>query len=672
MKKLKRSVQSLAHKGLKFVKNPKNRPIVFVVAFGLVGVAVLAIIRAATISISVEPEVGSRTGCATTVSDSSASNGSAVKFCAVASTGTAGAQIPITYNASTLTGTVRYISPQGSDSNSGTSNSPYLTLKKAISASAANDTIVVKGGTYRGQYGVQIAKAGVRIIAESGATPIFNGAQPVTAAWTTEGSYKYISYRPRPATEAQGVHFETLSNMTNLTGDGAGRYPDQVWIGNTRMDQVAAKSSLADGKFYVDPGGKLYLTATDAAKSGIEASIQPDDSGFFIQVMANGITLEGITLHRFSPRAADYGVIRNETSGSNLTVKNVVISDAPFEGIHSGADNLKVLNTTMTNIGWQSINTTQVDNFTLDYAKITNTDPESEFNSSPASGALKTSRNRNATVSNSVISDNKSHGLWFDQSNINTTVANNTITNNSDAGVFFEISDGLTLVNNYIKGGGQPYKAVGSSGLVMVNNTFVGGIDPMGVYTDPRSRPGCSTRTSSTGYCQISTDVQTRFPIPSTMDWMPRIDVMLNNIIAYPTNTQYCQVQAFCITTYHADAGDRPIETIIHKADASRGIPQTVINGNVYANGSGTLIRVSKPAVNYTSLSAWTAAMAASPVSIAGIDANSKAGNSWVNSDGSPTSALSAAHGQAIAVPTNTAINKWIPAGTKHYGVLNK
>ncbi|MFO0920365.1 MAG: hypothetical protein U0451_01690 [Candidatus Saccharimonadales bacterium] len=43
-----------------------------------------------------------------------------------------------------------------------------------------------------------------------------------------------------------------------------------------------------------------------------------------------------------------------------------------------------------------------------------------------------------------------------------------------------------------------------------------------------------------------------------------------------------------------------------------------------------------------------------------------------VNTDGSPTSSLTSAHSQAVAVPTNIVINKYIPAGTKHYGVLNK
>ncbi len=682
MKKVWHTIKTAGKNPVKTFKKSGGKSKVFIAIFAVIGITALLISRAATFSVSVEPETGSLAGCASKTTDSSASNNSAVKFCSVGAPSGAGAHLPITYSASSLSGTVRYVDTNGSDSNSGSSSSPYATLAKAVSASAANDTIVVNGGTYRNQRNVTVNKAGLRIIAASGQTPIFNGAQPVSnsSGWTTEGSYKYRSYTPRPLTQTQGVAFDSESSMTNLVDDGSGRYADQLWVGSAPMDQVTAKTSLSDGKFFVDRANnnnRLYMTANDSAKSGIESSVSSTGSDRLFEVTANGVTIEGLTITRYSPLASDSGVISDASGGTNLTLRNLDISWLPFEGVHSAQDGLTMQDVTMTNIAWQTINVTLADNFTLDAAKITYTDPFNEFNTSPASGALKTSRNRNTTVKNSVISNNNSHGLWFDQSNINTTVANTSIVDNTGAGVFFEISDGLTFVNNYAKasGGAQPVKAVGSSGLVFVNNTFVGGIDPLGVYTDPRSVPGCSTRTKTTGFCQISSDVQSRFPIPSTMDWMPRIDVMLNNIIAYPTNSQYCAVQPFCVNTYHPDVPAKaPINTIIHKADTSRGIPQTVIDGNVYVAGSsGVLIRRgNNDNISYTSLSAWTAAMAASPVSIAGIDANSKSGASWVNADGSPTSTLAAAHSQAVAVPTNAAINKYIPAGTKHYGVLNK
>jgi Right handed beta helix region/Peptide methionine sulfoxide reductase len=45
-------------------------------------------------------------------------------------------------------GTDRYVSPSGSDSNSGTQSAPFRTIQKAVSVAAAGDTIIVRPGAY--------------------------------------------------------------------------------------------------------------------------------------------------------------------------------------------------------------------------------------------------------------------------------------------------------------------------------------------------------------------------------------------------------------------------------------------------------------------------------------------------------------------------------------------
>ena len=63
--------------------------------------------------------------------------------------------------------------------------------------------------------------------------------------------------------------------------------------------------------------------------------------------------------------------------------------------------------------------------------------------------------------------------------------------------------------------------------------------------------------------------------------------------------------------------------------------------------------------------------MAATPVTIPGIDTNAKTGTTWANPDGTPTATLNAAHDQAVPIPTDTNINQYLPPGTRHYGTLN-
>ena len=244
-----------------------------------------------------------------------------------------------------------------------------------------------------------------------------------------------------------------------------------------------------------------------------------------------------------------------------------------------------------------SVNGTE--NLVLDSVRITEMNQFNEFTFSPQSGAIKTSRTWHTKILNSEISDNNSHGVWFDQSNFDAQIANNTIVGNRGAGVFFEISDNLLLINNYIRSdSGQPVKLAGSSGLKIVNNTIVGGKDPVGLYTDSRSKPGCSDPSQPLCEGSYRSERDNYHPRLPTMDWMPRLDLMLNNIVAHPAIDGFCGNKTpFCITETNADA-TVPLNQILHKADAARGIPRTRrIDGNVYVNGSGSLIAIREKAV---------------------------------------------------------------------------
>jgi hypothetical protein len=59
--------------------------------------------------------------------------------------------------------------------------------------------------------------------------------------------------------------------------------------------------------------------------------------------------------------------------------------------------------------------------------------------------------------------------------------------------------------------------------------------------------------------------------------------------------------------------------------------------------------------------------MVGSPVSLPGLEANGHAGASWVQTDGAPTAALNAA--QAPPIPADANLNRYLPAGLRHFGV---
>jgi hypothetical protein len=673
-----RSMERLRKSGVNnFILTQRNRlPAIFVaLAFGAIGVIAVNLSHAATLTTNQEAENGTVSGCAAKVSDSNASAGQAVTFGGGACnnlSATAGASLPISYSLSSLTGTIYYVSPSGSDSNSGTVGSPFATLSKAVSTAASGATIVLRGGTYR-QGGLSIDKT-LKIIAYPGETPVFNGAAAVSSSsgWTVSGSLSYRSYTPMPVTDGSGISFSSCQNQSSSC---MGRYPDQVWVGSSQYQQVASTGAVTTGKFYVDStNNRLYMLTTDLSAGSIEIS----NLRTFATVSAASVTLKGFEFIRYSNTASDYGVLELYGTADNTLVDNIYESDDAFEAIGiapTGTDlnqHSTVQNSTIVYSNWMGVAANATDYFKLDHDNISNMNQYGEFTASPQSGSLKTSRTWYTSVLNSKIMNDKSNGLWFDQSNYDATVAGNDVENNTNYGVFYEISDRIYVVNNLIKNNGeQGLHISGSSNAYVVNNTFVGNYEQMGLYVDDRSIAGCSDPAQPLCANSYSSDRDTYHTHLATMTWIPTLNLAINNIFAYPAGNEYCgNNNAVCITHTNQTA-TVDISTILHHADPTNNIPQTVMDGNVYANGTGTLIYIVQ-LNTYTLLSAFSTAMAGSPVNISGMEALGHAGNSYLNTDGSATSTLTPLESSAYAVPTDTNINPYVPAGTKHYGVLWK
>ena len=581
-----------------------------------------------------------------------------------------GASLPIQYDVNSVSGTKWFVATTGNDANAGTVAAPLRSLAAAIAkvASGQSATIIVRGGEYTdGNVTVGSGRA-IRIVAYPGELPVFRGSDKFDGGWTTEGALAWHAYTAQPVTDGAGISFTTGQN---LTGSFVGKHPDQAWIGATELRQVTTKAEVAAGKFWVDAAsGRLYLTATDAAKAGIEASKKDR----FISIQGANSGLEGLRITRFSNSANDYGVVLVGATASGSVLRHVEIIDPAFHSVVYSGEAGRIMqgalidHVTIRGPNWMGVGAVYVDDLTIRDSLFVGANSFGEFTTSPQSGALKTGRCRRIKVLDSEISGNQSHGLWFDQSNVDVDVAGNVIVDNAGSGVFFEISDDLLLINNFIRstGGNRAVKLAGSSGLKLVNNTILGGADPVGIYTDNRSKPGCSDPSQPLCADSYNSDRDSARTRPVTLDWMPRLDLMLNNIVAYPTSAGYCgAATGVCVTSKNQDA-IAPVESIIHKADAARGISQTRMDGNVYANGAGSILRHATG--NYATHSAWSTAAAGTPIFIAGLDANSKTGNAYVNADGSITAQLS--HGTAVALPADADINKYLAAGTRHYGWL--
>lgn len=463
----------------------------------------------------------------------------------------AGARLPISYSLSSLQGTVRYVSPSGSDtSGTGTLAQPYRTLPKAESVSANGDSIVLRGGTYPiASNATFVDRTGLDIVAYPGETPVFDGSIAAPSSASSDGSLRYVSYQPMRAGLAEGVVISHLPVATFSGGsptglaaqrgwrcvsgssystpaptsadpDGCsgtpvvmtGYYPDQVWVNGNPLQQVLDKSRVTTGTFWLSrtastdasPGvTNLYLSSTDAADmSKVRVS---SSSGAFLQVAADGVRLEGVQIQRHSPGGSYYSVV--VAGGSDdFTMRNVRFdSNAGISFKLAGGDNADgsrlvrratIDRVTVTRAGFMGAAMINADDTLVRDSVFQGINTQKEFRPTPVSGAIKATKTHRMVVRDSLFDNAWGHGLWWDQSNYDATVANSAFLNNTHSSVFIEISHGLTMVNNYIRGpasgpGDEGHSAVrlaGSSGIRMVNNTIVGSPIGIGVYTDQRSK----------------------------------------------------------------------------------------------------------------------------------------------------------------------------------------
>jgi parallel beta-helix repeat protein len=137
-------------------------------------------------------------------------------------TATQGTSVTVTSNPPPTTGTVYYLSPNGSDTNTGkTPQDPFLTFTKARNLMKPGDTLYLRGGTYSistNTFGSSFggtASAPVTIAAYPGETPIFTGSPQYGSFFSFNHSWYVLD----------GVTFQnfnasipvSVSDVTNVT-----------------------------------------------------------------------------------------------------------------------------------------------------------------------------------------------------------------------------------------------------------------------------------------------------------------------------------------------------------------------------------------------------------------------------------------------------------------------
>lgn len=131
--------------------------------------------------------------------------------------------------------TAYYVAKDGLDTNTGSSESPFLTIQKAASLAQSGQSVIIRSGTYRET--VTPVSNGVNFQPDAGAAVVVSGLEQVRSAWTQHAGNIYKATVTLPV---QGFNQNLTTNTTILANqvfkDGVmqfqARYPNISQLGD--------------------------------------------------------------------------------------------------------------------------------------------------------------------------------------------------------------------------------------------------------------------------------------------------------------------------------------------------------------------------------------------------------------------------------------------------------
>jgi hypothetical protein len=267
--------------------------------------------------------------------------------------------------------TTLYVSTTGSNSNSGSQASPFLTIAAAAAAAQPGTTIVVASGTYAGGFETTASGTAAAPINYVSAVPygaiIVGGGtatNPNQAGWENEGNYVNISGFDidGSGSAATSWAFGFYNGASNVTFQGnevhdimtnAAAYANLTSAGNggagVMMDSYygASNSNVLGNLIYnIGPAGTI---------SGLVHGIYQTQSGLVEDNVVHNVVGDGITSWH---NATNIQIINNTVytvggsgilvgsngvgTGNNFVVNNNIVDGAAYGIYEEGVTGLKV------------------------------------------------------------------------------------------------------------------------------------------------------------------------------------------------------------------------------------------------------------------------------------------------------------------------------------------
>jgi hypothetical protein len=319
----------------------------------------------------------------------------------------------------------RYVAPDGNDAAAGTASAPWRTLGRAVAAAPSGSTIVLREGTYR-EY-VEIPATKQLTVQPASGEEVWLSGSDVVGGWTRQDASSW--HRPWTLNLSGGALNPTLVEPSNpLAGD-----PDQVFVDGRRLIQVASRSALGAGTFFVDEAGDQLWIGEDPTGRRVEASARADG----LTVKSPGTVVRGLGFRHYATPISRLGALK--VQASRVTVEDSVFTNNAAAGLAVSGDDVRVSNVSAIDNGQLGIQANTAHRLTVEDSLLRRNNVE-RFSAIAASGGIKLTESDGVLLRHNLVEENASHGIWMDLSSDDARVVRNISRRNSAAGIIIEMS----------------------------------------------------------------------------------------------------------------------------------------------------------------------------------------------------------------------------------------
>lgn len=388
---------------------------------------------------------------------------------------TKSAVITVTIKAPAV-GDTFYVSTGGSDSNSGSSSSPFRSISKAAALAGPGDTVIIRAGTYREtiQLGASgTATAPITFKAETPGSVIVSGSD-IVSGWTRDGTTNAYS-----TTWNYDFFYSGTSRTNGKSASGLAEYAEQFVYQNKPLTQSLSRSGMTAGSFYVNwDTNKVYVQLPDNSNPANGQVLGSTRQTFFSNKTSTAgkyITVDGLTFRH----AANFAQKAALKTSDGWVLKNSTIEQVNAGALGVYGENNFIYNNVIQSNGQagmigQGVNALIVDN-TVRYNNY------KKFNVSWDGGGGKMARTDGLYLLNHNTYGNMGAGFWLDVYNTNYTIDGGFFHDNlpvkegyEGMGLELEINDGPGKVINasFYGNTGAGLTIAESTGVTVRDNYF--------------------------------------------------------------------------------------------------------------------------------------------------------------------------------------------------------